>query len=176
MIDDSEQVIEVDCDLDTLICWLQDNPDWSGKLVKTNTRKTATFHTRKRNRVVRFPVQLRMSSPSRFCVKVRSKFLELIIFSINQSGNMLEIRAGEQPNYRADVTKAYRQNWFRLKLQKLFYQLKTDLNRRTERHSQLYLEAFADQIRSAGLPLSKKSRKGGEISRLIAEIHDENVH
>lgn len=107
---------------------------------------------------------------------MRSKFLELIIFSINQSGNMLEIRAGEQPNYRADVTKAYRQNWFRLKLQKLFYQLKTDLNRRTERHSQLYLEAFADQIRSAGLPLSKKSRKGGEISRLIAEIHDENVH
>ena len=66
MIDDSEQVIEVDCDLDTLICWLQDNPDWSGKLVETNTRKTATFHTRKRNRVVRFPVQLRMSSPSRF--------------------------------------------------------------------------------------------------------------
>lgn len=176
MIDDSEQVIEVDCDLDTLICWLQDNPDWSGKLVKTNTRKTATIHTRRGNRVIRFPVRLRMSSPSSFCVRVRSKFLELIIFSINQSGNMLEIRAGEQPNYRADVTKVSRLNWFRSKLQKLLYQLKTENNRRTERHSQPYLEDFVDQIRSAGLPLSTKSRKEGEIPRLIAEIHDEKVH
>ena len=155
MINKAEQVFEMDCDLDTLICWLQNNQDWFEKISQVRTKKHSLSKVILRIQRFIFPPRLIMRFPGNFCVKVRGNLLQPIVFSIVEGTNALEIMAGEPINNVTQIGNTSRS--IRIKSAFRFYEfrLKTAYNSKTKRFSERYLNAFVNLIQSAGLPPAK---------------------
>jgi len=159
MINKGEQVLEVDCDLDTLICWLQNNPDWSEKICRNQAKSYFLPKAFLRLYKLFFPSKLIMISPGRFCIKARVGILRTVSFSVEESENSLKITAGEPANNITEIGFVSRSNRVKSRLHSTLFCLNSTYRERTRKFSERYLDAFVSYIKSTGLPPARKRKK-----------------
>ncbi len=156
MINKSDKVFKVDCDLDTLICWLQNNQDWSEKINGNHAKRYSLPKAFLRLHKLFFPPKLVMISPGRFCIQARVGILRTVSFSVEESENSLEIKAGEPANNIAEVGFVSRSSRVQTALRSTLFSLNSATKGRTTKFSEQYLDAFVGYIRSIGLPPARK--------------------
>jgi hypothetical protein len=159
LISKSDKVFEIDCDLDTLICWLQNNPDWSEKVRSNNTKPGLLSKASSRLYKLFYPPQLKMISPGRFCIKARFGFLKPVAFSIVEAENSLEIKAGEPANNITEIGFVSRSNRVKSRLHSTLFCLNSTYRERTRKFSEQNLDAFVSYIERSGLPPARKKKK-----------------
>jgi len=158
MINSREQVLELDCDLDTLICWLQDNPDWAEKISQAHTKRNPLSKIFLRIQRLLYPPRLSVSSLSSFDAKALVNFLQPIAFSIVEAENALEIKPGEATNNVKEIGYVKRSNRIKSAVRSIKFRMSMLKKIRTKQFSERYLNAFIVYINSVGLPPARRLR------------------
>ncbi len=156
MINSSEQVFEVDCDLDTLVCWLQNNPDWAEKIGQTWPKRNLLYKILSGVKKLFFPAQMIMSSPNSFRVKGWVNFLMPVVFSIVEGEKTIKIKAGEMENNVKGIGFISRSNPIRSSIILNKFRWNWARKMRIQKNSRRYLHAFGDYVNRAGLPSARR--------------------
>ena len=167
MINGNELVYELDCDLDTLVCWLQDNPTWCEKIIRLNTKKLPLSFYPLRIQGFFLPPRLTMTSSNSFRVQMWTYWFQYVKFTIVESENGLEIMAGDvidNDNKNGCATKSDR-----MRASFHFFQRQANLAKKAKEKelSEHYLIQFINLINSSGLPPARKHAMCKENASII---------
>lgn len=156
MINSSEQVFELDCDLDTLVCWLQDNRDWAEKISLAHTKRNPLAKAILSIQGLLFPPRISVCSVTSFSVKALVYFLEPIAFNVVEGKNALEIKAGELTNDATEMGYVLRSNRIKSAFRSIIFRRNKSKINKTKQFSERYLAAFICYIKSVELPPARR--------------------